>query len=400
MKEEMLKNLNLKPHRDVAIVGIGITKFGEIWDKGLRELAVEAGIKAVEDAGLSGKEIQLIIGGNMSGGLFIGQEHIGALFADYLGLNPIPAIRTEGACASSSIALRVGYLAIASGLYDCVAVGGAEKMTDVYGPRATTALASAMDQEWEAYYGLTFPGVYALMARRHMYEYGTTREQLGLIAVKNHKNGLNNPIAHFRREIKLEDVYNSPLIADPLRLLDCSPISDGAAVAILVPAEKAKQFTDTPIYIKASAQASDTLSLFARKDICTLNATLEAAKDAYKQAKLTPKDINLAEVHDCFTINEIIAYEDLGFCKKGEGGKLIEEGETEIGGRIPVNTSGGLKAKGHPVGATGVAQIIELVEQLRGEAGKRQVQGAEIGLAHNVGGSGSTVVIHILSNKR
>ncbi|MEM5812528.1 MAG: thiolase domain-containing protein [Candidatus Aenigmatarchaeota archaeon] len=390
---------NLRPKRDVAIIGIGCTKFGELWDKGLRELVVEAGVKAVEDAGISGKELQLIIGGNMSGGLFVGQEHTGALFADYLGLNHVPAIRTEAACASSSVGLRMGYLAVASGLYDYVAVGGAEKMTDVYGQHATTALASAMDQETEAYFGATFPGVYALMARRHMYEYGTTREQLGLVAVKNHENAMHNPIAHFQRKITLEDVLSSPLVADPLRLLDCSPISDGAAALILAPAEKARKHTDSPVYIKASAQASDTLSLFSRRDICTLDATVVAAKNAYQQAGITAKDIDLAEVHDCFTINEIIAYEDLGFCKKGDGGKLIESGQTYIGGKMPVNTSGGLKGKGHPVGATGVAQIVEIVEQLTSRAGKRQVSGAETGLAHNVGGSGATVVVHILSNK-
>jgi acetyl-CoA C-acetyltransferase len=386
--------------RGVAIVGIGCTKFGEHWNKGIKELAVEAGIKAIEDCKISGKDIQLIIGGNMSGGMFAGQEHISALLADQLGLNPTAAIRTEAACASSAVALRVGYLAIMSGLYDIVAVGGVEKMTDVYGSQAITTLAGAMDQETEAYFGLTFPGAYALIANRHMYEYGTTREQLAMVAVKNHKNAIHNPIAQYRKAITVSDVLESPLVADPLRILDCSPITDGAAIVILTSADIAKKYTDTPIYIKASAQASDTLSIYDRKDITTLSATVKAARDAYAQAKIKPKDIDVAEVHDCFTINEIIAYEDLGFCKKGEGGKLIQMGETEIGGRIPVNTSGGLKAKGHPVGATGVAQIIELVEQLRGEAGKRQVKNCEWGLAHNVGGSGATVVVHILSNNR
>ena len=386
--------------KDVAIVGIGITKFGEHWDKGIKELAVESGVKAVEDAGISGEEIELIVGGNMSGGLFTGQEHIGAMLADALGLNPIPAIRTEAACASGSLALRVGYLAIASGRYECVAVGGVEKMTDLTTGQVTATLAGAMDRENEAYFGLTFPGVFALMARRHMYEFKTKQEQLAMIAVKNHRNGAKNEIAHFRNEITVEDVLNSPLVADPLHLLDCSPISDGAATVILVPAERAKKYTDTPIYIKASTQASDTLALFDRASLTRIDATINAVRKAYKQAKITAKDVNVAEVHDCFTIAELIAYEDLGFCKKGEGGKLIENGETEIGGKIPVNTSGGLKAKGHPVGATGIAQIVELVKQLRNEAGKRQVSNATIGLAHNIGGSGATVCIHILSNKR
>jgi acetyl-CoA C-acetyltransferase len=390
---------NTRPRRDVAIIGTGCTKFGELWDKGLRDLVVEAGVKAVENAGISGKQLQLIIGGNMSGGLFVGQEHTGALFADYLGLNHIPAIRTEAACASSSVGLRVGYLAVASGLYDFVAVGGAEKMTDVYGSHATTALASATDQETEAYFGATFPGVYAMMANRHMYQYGTTREQLAMVAVKNHDNAMHNPIAHFHRKITVEDVISSQLVADPLRLLDCSPITDGAAAVILAPADKARQYTDSPVYIKASAQASDSLALSSRKDICTLDATIHAARHAYEQAKIEAKDLDLAEVHDCFTINELVAYEDLGFCKKGEGGKFMQSGQTMLGGKIPANTSGGLKAKGHPVGATGIAQIIELVQQLTGQAGKRQVPGAGIGLAHNVGGSGATVAIHILSNK-
>jgi len=386
--------------KDVAIVGVGMTKFGEHWKHGLKELITEAGIKAVEDAGISGKDIQLIVGGSMSSGIFAGQEHTGALFTDYLGLNPIPAIRTEAACASSSVALSTGIMAVQSGKYNCVVAGGVEKMTDVYGNLATTALAGAMDRENEANFGLTFPGVYALMAKRHMHQYGTTREQIAMVAVKNHENALKNPNAQFHRRITIEDVMKSPMVADPLRLLDCSPIADGAATLILVPAEKAKQYTDTPIYIRASSQASDTLSLYQRPDITTVGATITAANNAYRQAKMTAKDIHLAEVHDCFTINEIISTEDLGFAKKGEGGRLLQSGETKHDGRIPVNVSGGLKAKGHPVGATGAAQAVELVEQLRGNAGARQVSGAENGLAHNVGGSGSTVVVHILSRNK
>jgi acetyl-CoA C-acetyltransferase len=389
-----------KPKREVAIIGTGLTKFGEHWERSLRDMAVEAGVKAVEDAKINGKDIQFIVGGNMSGGMFTGQEHGSALMADYLGLNPVGAIRTEGACSSGALALRVGFMAVASGMYDIVAVGGVEKMTDVYGPQAATALAGAMDYETEAYFGATFPGIYALIARRHMYQYKTTREQLAMIAVKNHANAVHNPFAQYQKAITVEEVLSSPLVADPLRLLDCSPITDGSAAVILAPAEIAKKYTDTPIYIKASSQASDTLSLFARRDITTLDATVVAAKQAYAMAGVTPKDIDLAEVHDCFTIAELCAYEDLGFVKKGEGGKFIESGQANIGGRLPINTSGGLKAKGHPVGATGIAQIIEIVKQLRGEAGKRQVSGAEIGLTHNVGGSGATAAVHILSINR
>lgn len=388
------------PNRDVAIVGIGITKYGELWNHGLKDLITEAGVKAIQDAGITGDDVELIVGGSMSSGMFVGQEHTGALFADYLGLNPKPAIRTEAACASSSVAMRIGCMAIASGMHNCVAVGGAEKMTDVYGSQATTTLAGAMDRENEAYCGLTFPGVYALMAKRHMHQYGTTREQLAMVAVKNHENAMHNPNAQYHRRITVDDVIKSQLVADPLRLLDCSPIADGAACIIMVPAEDAKKYTDTPVYIRASVQASDTLGLYMRNDVTRINANLQAAKLAYKMAGVTPKDIKLAEVHDCFTINEVMGCEDLGFCEKGQGGKIALEGETAIGGRIPVNTSGGLKAKGHPVGATGAGQIVEMVEQLRGEAGGRQVSGADIGLTHNVGGSGSTVVVHVLSRDR
>lgn len=383
--------------RDVAIVGVGISRFGERWDMSLRDLAWEAAVPAVEDAGIQGRDIQLVVFGNMSGGLFVGQEHVGALVADFLGLNPTPAVRVEAACASGGVALFQGYLAVASGMYDVVAVGGIEKMTDVATDRATVALAGAMDSEWEAYFGATFPGLYALIAQRYMYEYGLSRETLAEVAVKNHYHGSMNPYAHFRFRTTVERVLSSPLVADPLRRDDCCPISDGAACLILVPADKARKYTDTPVYVKACTVASDTLALFEREDICTLRATVEAAKQAYRVAKVSPADIDLLEVHDCFTIAEIIAIEDLGFTGKGEAGRLYEEGETYVGGRIPVNTDGGLKAGGHAVGATGVKQVVELVKQLRGEAERgRQVSDAEYGLAHNVGGSGATAVVTIV----
>ena len=383
--------------RDVAIVGVGITPFGEHWDKGLRELVTEAGFAAAAEAGVRGKDIQMMVVGNMSGGMFVGQEHVGALVADFLGLNPIPAIRVEAACASGGVALRQGYLAIASGLYDLVAVGGVEKMTDVQGEWATSVLSGAMDFEWEAYEGATFPGIYAMIARRYMHEYGLTREQLAKVAVKNHYHASFNPLAHYRNRISVDDVIKSSLVADPLQLLDCSPISDGAACVLLASSETAKKYTDTPITIEACTQASGTLSLFDRRDICTIDATVEASRQAYKDAKVSQKEIDVVEAHDCFTIAEILALEDLGFCEKGKGGKLYDDGQTYVGGSLPVNTDGGLKAAGHPVGATGVKQIVELVKQLRGEAEKgRQVNGAEVGLAQNVGGSGATVVITVL----
>jgi len=384
--------------RDVAVIGIGLTKFGELWDKSFRQLTAEAGSKSILDAGIGGKEIDAMYIGSMSAGRFVGQEHVGALVADASGFSHlhIPATRVEGACASGGLAMREGYLSIASGMNDIVVVGGIEKMNDVGGNFATETLAMAADQEWESFFGVTFPGLYAMIARRHMHEYGTTKEQLAQVAVKNHSNGALNPYAQYRREITLEQAINATMVAHPLGLLDCSPVTDGAASVVLCTAERAKEYTDKPVKIIASGQGSDTLALHSRRDICTLDATVHAAKMAYKQANLTPSDIDLAEVHDCFTTAEICAIEDLGFVKKGQGGNAVENKITTLDGSLPVNTSGGLKSKGHPVGATGVAQIVEITQQLRGEADKRQVKDAKIGLSHNIGGSGATCTVHIL----
>jgi acetyl-CoA C-acetyltransferase len=385
--------------REVAIVGIGCTKFGEMWDKSFRDLFIEAGLMALADARVSGAQIEALYGGNMSSGIFLEQEHVGALIADYSGLtaNNVPSTRVEAACASGGLALRSGVIAVASGYHDVVISAGIEKMTDIGAEKAMDALAAAADREWEAAVGATFPGLYAMMARAHMHEFGTTREQLAQVAVKNHYNGSMNPRAQFRNRITIETVVNSPLVADPLRLFDCSPITDGAAAVVLVPAARAKEFTDTPIYIKAAAQASDSIALHDRRSLTSIDATTVAADRAFKMTKLQRSKIDVAEVHDCFTIAEIMAIEDLGFFEKGAGGPATIAGETAIGGKIPINTSGGLKACGHPVGATGVKQAVEIVEQLRGDAGKRQVDGAEVGLTHNVGGTGGTVVVHILA---
>lgn len=380
--------------RDVAIIGTGMTKFGELWDKSLHEIFVEAALKAIDDSGV--ERIDSMYIGNLSGGLFVGQEHLASLIPDYLGVCPIPATRVESACSSGALALKQAFLEVASGFSDIVLAGGVEKMTDVPTDVATYGLAAAADREYEAFQGITFPGLYALIARRHMYEYGTTREQLAMVALKNHKNGAKNPHAQFPFEITIEQVLNSTLVADPLRLLDCSPITDGAAAVIVCPAEMAKEYTDKPIKIIGVGHATDTIALHDRNDITTLKATVEAGKRAYTMAGIKPEDIDLAEVHDCFTIAEICAMEDLGFAKKGEGGKAVEEGLTEIDGKIPINPSGGLKSKGHPVGATGIAQVVEVVTQLRGKAGERQVKDAKIGLTHNLGGSGGSVIVHIL----
>jgi len=392
--------LKLFKKRDVAIISAATAKCGERWESGIKDLVWEAGVKALDDAGISGKDVEYMVVGNMSGGMFVGQEHIGALVADFLGLNPIPSLRVEAACASGGIAFSQGYMAVASGLYDIVAVGGVEKMTDVDTDQATSVLSGAMDFEWEAYFGATFPGLYALMATRYLHDFNVRREILAKVAVKNHYHGSLNPLAHFRNRITEEEALTAPMVAYPLRKYDCSPISDGAAAAILAPLEIAKKYTDTPILVEACVPATDTLSLLKRRDICTVDATVNAARKAFQLSGRERRDIDVMEVHDCFTIAELLAIEDMGFCKKGEAGKLYEEGQTYADGSLPVNTDGGLKAAGHPVGATGVKQISELVKQLRGQAEKgRQVSGAEVGLAHNVGGSGATAVVTILSRR-
>lgn len=385
--------------RDVAVIGVGLTKFGELWNKSFRQLTAEAGSKAIFDSGVDGKDIDAMYVGSMSSGRFVGQEHIGALVADASGFSHlhIPSTRVEGACASGGLAIRQGYLSIASGMNDVVVVGGIEKMNDVGGNSATGTLATAADQEWEAFFGVTFPGLYAMMATRHMHEYGTTKEQLAQVAVKNHANGVKNPNAQYQMEITIEQAMHASPVAEPLGLLDCSPVTDGAAAVVLCSVEKAKEFTQKPlIKIIGSGQASDTLSLHGRRSITTLDATVHAADMVYKQSHKGPSDIDFAEVHDCFTIAEICAIEDLGFVEKGKGGYAVEQNITTLNGTKPVNTSGGLKSKGHPVGATGVAQIVEVTQQLRGEAGNRQLSDPHVGLAHNVGGSGATCVIHIM----
>lgn len=379
--------------RDVAVIGIGMTKFGELWGKSIKDIFVEAALKAIEDAGVD--HIDSMYVGAMSPGLFVGQEHLGAVMADYLGVTPVPSTRVESACASGGASFRQAFLEVASGASDIVLAGGVEKMTD--GADVTEALATAADQEYEVYHGITFPGLYAMIAKAHMQRYGTTREQLAAVAVKNHRNGSKNPNAQFRSPVTMEQVMNSTMVADPLRLLDCSPVSDGGAAVIVASMDVAKKLGKNPIRVRASAQASDTIALHSRKDLTTLGSVVKAAQKAYKLADIKPTDLNVLEVHDCFTIAEITVSEDLGLFEKGKGGEAAEKGWTTIEcNRVPINTSGGLKSKGHPVGATGIAQIIELYEQLNGTAGERQVKDARIGMAQNMGGSGASCVIHIL----
>jgi acetyl-CoA C-acetyltransferase len=382
--------------REVAVVGIGMTNFGYLWEKSWRDLAVEASLEAIKSSGVD--KIDSIYVGNFSGGTFVEQEHMAAIVADYLGLLHIPSTRIENACASGGVAIRHAYMEVASGMSDAVLVTGVEKMTDVVTSQGVYSLSMAADREFEGYQGVTFPGLFALVAKKYMYDFNATRKQLAAVAVKNHKNASKNPKAQFHNIITIDDVINAPMIADPLGLYDCSPMTDGAASVVLMPLDKAKKLTNAakPIKISAIAQATDAIALAQRDSFVTFQATVEAAKKAYEMAKKSPKDINLAEVHDCFTIAEICAIEDLGFFEKGKGAMATENGLTEIDGQIPINPSGGLKGKGHPVGATGVAQIVNLAEQLRGEAKDLQVKNAKVGLAHNLGGSGATVTVTIL----
>jgi acetyl-CoA C-acetyltransferase len=379
----------------VAIIGIGMTKFGQLFDRDLGSLAIEAGVKAIRDAEISQKDVEVLYGGTMSGGIFNNQEHLGSMLSDKLGFKNIPSVRIEAACASGGLALRQGYIDIASGLHDIAVVGGVEKMTDLTTSGVTKALSTAADSESEGLFGATFPALYGMIARLHMHRFKTTEEQFAEVAVKNHDNALLNPLAQFHKKITVSEVMKSQYIADPIKLLDASPITDGAAAIVLASEKVARKYSDTPIWIAGSGHATDTISLHDREDLTTLKATVFAARQAYEQARLEAKDIEVAEVHDCFTVAELLALEDLGFVKKGESGKFTKDGETRIGGKIPINTSGGLKAKGHPIGASGIAQAIEAVMQLRNEAGKRNTN-AEIALTHNVGGSGGTAVVHIL----
>ena len=384
--------------RDVAVIGVGLMKWGELWSKSIRDLCVEASLNCFEDAGTD--RVDSIVVGTMASGLFTGQEHMANIVPDYLGKKNIPAMRVESACCSGGQAVRTAFMEVASGMSDYVLAVGVEKMTDVSGNAATYALATASDQEFEAFHGVTFPGLYAMMARKHMAKYGTTREELAEVSVKNHRNGCLNPHSQFPIPMTREQVMNSTLVSDPLRLMDCSPITDGAAVVLLGPATEAKKNKKHELVtITGVGHATDTIALCQRKDMLKLDAVAIAAKQALKMAGKTIKDVDFAEVHDCFTIAEIMIMEALGIVEPGKGGPATIDGYTALEGKFPINPSGGLKSKGHPVGATGVAQICEAVYQLRGEAGKRQIKNARVGLTQNMGGTGGTSVVHILEVK-
>ncbi|HYA71333.1 MAG TPA: thiolase domain-containing protein [Thermoplasmata archaeon] len=384
--------------RDVAVLGVGQTKFGELWDRSFREIGIEAGLQALVDAKLSSNDLGGLFLGNMASGALIEQEHIAPLILDATGMGHrhLPAVRVEGGGASGALALHQGYLAVASGLYDFVVVGGAEKLTDVPDETAARITSSAADTEWEVVFGATLPALWALVARRHMHDFGTTREDLARVAVHAHEMGSKNPNAHFRNKLSLAQVLDAGPVAEPLGMLDCAPLSDGAAAVVLGPMDLARKHTDTPIRIAASQVACDTMALHQRKEITRLESTVVAARRAFEQAHRAPADVRVAEIHDAYTISALVALEDLGFVEKGRAGPEFASGRFGPGGKTVVNTSGGLKAQGRPFGAVGVAQVVELVRQLRGEAKERQVPGATLGLAQDVGGTGATTVVHLL----
>ena len=381
--------------RAVAIIGVGSTPFGKLEGMGILDLAVSACREALAESRVPREKIQALYLGNFVGERLASQGALAGLVANRLGLTGIPATKVEGACASGGIALRQGFLGIALGLYDFVLVAGVEKMTSSPTAEVTAALATAGDEEGEMRTGLTFPGAFGIITREHMARYGTTREQIGLVSVKNHGLGASNPKAQFRKPVTLDEVLTSRLIADPLRLFDCPPISDGAAAAVLCPAEWARDFHPKPVRVLGSGHATGPATLWEMEDITSFPATVRAAREAYQMAGVTAAEVQVAEVHDCFTMAEIIATEDLGFFPGGKGGPAVEEGRTGLDGKVAVNPSGGLIAKGHPVGATGCAQVYELVKQLRGEAAN-QVLNAQIGLAHNLGGTGVVSTVTIL----
>ena len=379
--------------RKVAVIAIGYTKVKEHWGLSIRDLFTEAAIMALNEVTID--RVDALYVGNMSSGYCQHQEHLGALMADYIGLKSPPAVKIEAAGASGGMALREGFQAVASGLHDFVIVGGVEKMSDVLTPDITYAMSMAADQEYEAFIGVTFAALNAMIKRAYQHKFGTSDELMATLPVHCHDMASKNPYAQYPFKITVEQVLSSPFVAEPLRLLECSSPADGAAILILCPLEKAKEFTDTPIEIAGVGAATDAIALYQRDDLTTFKATIEAANIAYKMAHIKPEEVDVAEIHDSFSITGVISLEDLGFFKKGIAAKAISEGEIAPGGKIAVNTFGGLKARGHPVGATGVYQGAEVVKQLRGEAGKNQVDDAEIGLTQNIGGVGGTVTVYI-----
>jgi acetyl-CoA C-acetyltransferase len=389
--------------REVAIVGVGMIPFGRRDEDSLLDMLSVAALNAMDDAGIGDRPVDAVYLGNMAAGLFNHQTAVASALVDRINLLPAPADSVENGPASGGSALKNGLLAVASGYYDLVLVVAGEKMRDVIGPRATDVVATMTHPSAEYIYGATLPAMAAMFTRLYMKQYGVTGKHLAQVAIKNQENGLLNPYAHINSRITLEGIYtsphavvNNPLVADPIRLYDCCPVSDGAAACLLCPADLASEFDKPKVVLAGFGQATDTHALQEREDPTDLKAVRIAAQRAFELAGLTPRDIDVAELHDAFTILEIAESEHVGFFEKGEGAKALEAGRTRIGGDLPINPSGGLKARGHPVGATGVAQMVELVWQLRGEAGDRQVENAANGFSINFGGFGNNVVAFVV----
>lgn len=384
----------------IAIIGTHCTKFGELWDKSLPDLLAQAQLGALRDAAISPHDIQSIIVANMGSAFFTGQLHVSALATDMLHVT-CPHMAIEAACGSGGLALRVGIMAIQSGQAEVVLVSGVEKMTDLDAQQVATALMAGASADKELIVGVTYPALNALIAQQYMHHYGTTRQELAAVSVKNHWYGARNPNAHFfQREIKINDVLESEMIAQPLSLFDCAPISDGAAAVVLCSQEYARKHNKKAVFVIGSGQATDTLALADRASLTQFQAAGQAAQIAYSMAGIGPQDIDVAEIHGAFSITELISIEDLGFCAPGMAGQAMESwrmGNSNL--RVHINTSGGLKAKGHPIGATGIGQVYDIVQQLRGTCGQRQVADARIGLTHNLGGCGTSAIVHIFAKE-
>jgi acetyl-CoA C-acetyltransferase len=378
----------------VGIIGIGHGVFGRRSDATVQELAFEAFRSAVQDAGIERKDLDASVIGSVPE--YHKQRSLPGVVQEYLGLNPKPTWLTEVACASGSAAIRTAWMSIKAGVHDMVAVIGCQKMTELSTPEILALMGRVGEVQWESVFGTTFPAYYALFARRHMHEFGTTSENLIQVAIKNHYYGARNPLALFQKEITMEKAMASEEVATPFHVYDCCANADGAACVILASEARAKEISQKPVWLDGMGCATASMSVLRRPNLVGLPSASEAANTAYEMAGVTAGDIKVADVHDCFTIAEILAYEDLGFCKKGEGGHFIEEKQTYIGGKVAVNVDGGLKAKGHPIGATGVSMTVEIAKQLRGDAGERQVPDADVGLTHNVGGIGQYCFVQVL----
>lgn len=382
--------------REVAILGIGQTSVGEHWDKSIRDLAVDAILAALMDAGRESADALFV--GNMMAGIIDHQNNLGALIADWAGLRSAEAVKVEAACGSGAAALRSGLIAVASGEIDSALVVGVEKMTDQAGHDITAALATAADADWEVDQGVSFVGLNAMIMCRYMHEYGWAHADFAPFSINAHANAVHNPFARLRHKITLDEFEKAAMVATPINLLDASPIGDGAAAVLLVPAEKVKAGLRPRILIAGSASATDTISVHSRSDPLFLKAAYESAKRAYQQAGIGPQDVDLFELHDAFSIMSALSLEACGFAERGQGPRLGLDGEITPQGRIPCATRGGLKARGHPVGATGIYQIVEVVQQLRGECGETQVPDAKVGLTQNIGGAGATIIAHVLKS--